>query len=432
MSNQKQSAFWNLNYALGVASFVAFCLGTVGFYSALSLGGLRAVGVKAPVSDENVWKFGASSYFTIIASAGVGSIAVAAAYIGGTIAAKKEYRQKLVEDSYRQNKAPYTPPITNEEETIKDDWWKQVKVYHLFKNEQIGPGGKLLILGDVHRTSAFIGEATDKQIDALIERFDCCSDEELVGKAFTSYDFSASDALDEYLSRQSKFIDCLYKGFDLEDIEYCSGCIHMNPNNGTVCPMHPEGWCAEAWCLQDNCPDKQIAADYPMAPYENESIIRDLNKRIHPHDASLCKYDDGGVFLFDYITNRQFRFDWFGKLELLSDRIEDLPGNIDAYVQYYEKRDVAVLIDYSVCVDDFGKKLKGVGTVAVLGHQRDIHVTLYQNKYCGIEFAKSEFNRYGYPLYPYKRLTPLQLKPTFSEYIQHIISINSNDSIQRA
>lgn len=426
--NDKQSPLWNLNYALGVASFVAFCLGTVGFYSALGLGGLRGVGVKAPVSNENIWKFGASSYFTIIAGAGAGSIAVAVAYIGGTLSARKQYKDELIEQSHRkQDKAPYTPPIINEEETIKDDWWKQVKVYHLFKNEQIGPGGKLLVLGDVMRCSAFIGEATDKQIGALIERFDCCSDEELVGKAFTSYNFSASHALEEYLSRQSKLTECLYEGFDLEDIEYCSGCIHLVPSNGTICPMYPEGW-----CLEGNCPDKQIAADYPMAPYENESVIRDLNKRIHPHDASLCKYDDGGVYLFDYITNRQFRFDWFGKREPFSDKLEDLTPNIEAYVQHYEKRDVTVLVDYSDCIDELSRKLKGIATVELAGHQRDIHITLFKNKYSGIEFVKNEFNKYGYPLYPYKRRMPVVLKPTLDEFIKHITSSNSNNPIQRA
>lgn len=440
MSNQKQSAFWSLNYTFGVAAFTAFCAGTIGFYSALGLSGLRSMGVKAPVSNENVWKFGAISYYTIIAGTVVGSIAVAAAYVGGTIAAKKEYRQKLVEDSYRrQDKALYTPPslINNshvEEKINAVDNTSKVHMFRFVKNEAIASKianyDSLIVLGDVSDGVAYIAVVSNEQVNLLMDLFDCL-DSELVGKAFTSHYATAEVALRDFLERQVECMPVIESGYTRDDFDYCVGCVNFRPGNSFICPLHKEGWYGDALTKGDaNCPDRHIVDGYPMAPYEDYGVVRDINKRIKYSGASISINDDGTLLLWDDVTNRRFEFDWFGKRQLMSDYLAELPGNLEAYIEYYSKRNRACFIDYTFCVDDLNKKLKGIGTIEVVGHQREIHVTLYQKKYDGIDFVKNYFNRYGYPLYPYKRRMPVVLEPTLIPYIEYFTA-NSNGSIQK-
>ncbi|OKH36533.1 hypothetical protein NIES2101_37005 [Calothrix sp. HK-06] len=427
--SKKQSKLESLIFAVGISSITAIALGCVGFYGALSNGlvSMRSAGEKLPTPDAKVWNIGKFSYNAIIAGFGGVGIAVASAYVAGNSAANKEYKQKRIESSQRpQDKISYIPSVINHEEeriNVVEDT-RKLHMFHFIKNEQIASDGKLIVLGDVTSGAAYIAIVSDEQASLLMELFDCVGDDELIGKAFTSYFVTAEVALIDFVERHTKCKPAIEEGYTLADFDYCVGCINLCSKNSVICPLHEEGWYGEG-----NCPDRQVIDGYPMAPYEDQAVIRDLNKRIEYSGASINIIDDGTIMLWDDITNRRFEFDWFGKRQLLSDYLDQLLSNFEAYIEYYSKRDRSFFTDYSACIDELAESLKGIGCLQICGKQKDIYLTLYRNKDLGIKFVTHEFNRYGFPKYPYQRRAPVVLKPDLLTFINYLGKSKSNQKV---
>lgn len=432
-TKQFQSSFWSFNFAFGVTSFFAILFGSVGIYGALGTRILRSAGVKVPVATETMEVVGAVSYVgTIAGFAGFGS-AIAVAYVGGTIAAKREYKRHLVEQSYRkQDKASFTPPTRiksvgriEASNTVRD--LQQVNIYYLTKNEQIG-GNKLIVLGNVFSKMPFIGYVSNEQVAILMEIFGCDSDE-LLGKAFSSFHTRPDEALKDYLARQGELIACLRLGFERADIDKCAGCVNLRVKGGAVCPIHKEGWYRSG-----RCPDKQMIPSYPMAPYEDEQAFGEYNQQIQKSNAFIFKNDDGTISLIDEVTNRHFQFDWFGDRKLVSDKLTELPigAGLESYLQYYSNRDANQFEDYSFRVAELGIKVKGVAKVEICSRNFDISVTLFTNKELGIDYELCyKFNRYGFPKYSHETKSPVGLKGkynlvNFIDYVRYMPPTNCN------
>lgn len=415
--SKKKSTLQSLIYVFGISSFATIAAGCIGFYSALGigLGSTRATEVKVPTPDEKVWNIGKLSWYAIIAGFGGLGVAVATAYTCGTLAANKENKEKLIKDSHRQqNKASYIPSMINscKEEITVEDASKKVYMFRFIKNEQIASGDRLIVLGDVRDGTAFIANVSDEQANNLMSLFDCVGTDEIVGKAFTSYYATAEVALGDFLERQNRTKRAVEEGYTRNDFDYCIGCVNHCAKNSLICPLHEEGWYGDG-----NCPDRQISKNYPMAPYEDPAVMRDINKRMRNSAISLSIYDDGTVLLWDDVTNRRFSFDWFGNREILKSDYLDLPNNLEAYLEFFSRRKVDELKDYSVCIDEFAIVLKGIGFLEIRGKQQDIYLTLYKNKDLGIEYVVHEFNKYGYPKYPYQRWMPMILRPHLVQFI---------------
>lgn len=422
---QSQSVFWTVNFAFGVASFFAIAFGSVGVYGALGARYLRSIGLNVPVTTETSEVVGAVSYVSTIAGfAGFGS-AIAAAYVGGTMAAKREYELYRKQDkaSFLLDARISSVERVDVSTSVCDS---QVKVYHLTKNEQIA-GDKLIVLGNVFSGVAFIAHASSEQVDTLVELFECDCSDGLVGKVFTSFHAYADEALKDFLVRQSEFIACLNEGFDRDDIDKCAGCVNLRAKNGTLCPIYEEGWYGSG-----KCPDKQIIANYPMAPYEDESIFRDYNKLIEKSNAFFFKNDDGTILLCDQLTNRYFLFDWFGKRDLLSDKLTELPvgADLESYLQYYSARDVRHFEDYSFRIAELRINLKGIANVELCGKHFDISVTLLKNKELGVDYDFCyKFNRYGFPKYPHESKAPVALKGKYNlvNFVAYVKQMHANN-----
>lgn len=182
-TKQSQSLFWSFNYVVGVASFFAILFGSIGVYSNLGARGLRHTGVKVPFAVEKTELVGAISYVsTIFGFAGYGA-AIALAYIGGTIAADREYKRNLIAQSYRkQDKLPYyvSPRILSDVQlnSLKDIELQKVHMYRFTKNEQIA-GNRLIILSGVYSKAAFFSCVKRDQVDTLMVLFEC-SEKDLI------------------------------------------------------------------------------------------------------------------------------------------------------------------------------------------------------------------------------------------------------------
>lgn len=425
-TKQSQSLFWSFNYVVGVASFFAILFGSVGVYSSLGARGLRESGVKMPFATEKTEFVGAVSYVsTILGFAGVGS-ATALAYIGGTIAADREYKRNLVAQSYRKQdkESFYVPPQprTPQHAQVEVEGKVQGKVYmyRLTKNEQIA-GNDLIILGYVslYCKAAFFTIAERDQVDALMVLFEC-GEKDLIGKAFTSFCENAADALDDYLSRQAEFMKCLASNYR-EDIEICVGCVHLCDREETFCPIHEEGWRRDG-----KCPDKQLVANYPMAPYEDYSAIYDAAIRIQDSNVYLGRNDDGTIDLYDDVTMSMFTFDWFGKVQ--GNRLVELPFDreLESYLEYYSKRDITQFKSQVPFIDEFKAHLNGIAEVKVVGLQSDISVTLFPNQKLGIHCQLCyKFNQYGYAKFPWETKIPVALKGecTIDNFVQSILDL---------
>ena len=137
-------------------------------------------------------------------------------------------------------------------------------------------------------------------------------------------------------------------------------------------------------------------------------------KKIEINQARLIKNDNGTLTLWDYHTNRYFRFSWAGILLYDSDKLVELGEHAQllSYIQYFCVRAV-IEFDYSYKIDEFAQQLQGIATVEINDTGINVRVNHCPKFNLKIE-RQYRFRFDGIPLYPYESIVPQELEYNYN------------------
>ena len=404
-------AFQAINLAVGATSLVAIAAGILVGSGSIGLLCLEKAGVKI-IPEKRIQQtlyLGMGS--TLLGCVGFVSASFAAVCVGSIVSDADLDDEEDYLASSDTNYLVFKPSSS----VFIDDNNDLLYLYKILQIKGCSHLENKLIVGRIEeapsRKTVIYDLLHSHQKDSLMEIFDVDFDEDkLIGKAFSSTKSNPWDAIHEFLDFYRSQLELKrYEEFSNLDLEKCVGCRNFHGANKIVCGIHPYGWDESCTCpdWQSNNHKKRV-----YFPFEREEVVKKLSQRIENNQATLEKYDDGTLILWDEYTNRRFRFSWAGILLDDSDKLVELGehARLLSYIQYYSVRNV-IEFDYSSNIDEFAKQLKSIATIEVSDTGIDIKIKHYPvRKY----ERKFRFKSNGIPLYSYESIVPEELKYNYN------------------
>ena len=404
-------AFQAINLAVGATSLVAIAVGVITVFGGAGLFCLEKTGVKT-IPDKQIQQtlfLGVGS--TFLGSAGFLSASFAAVCVAWLLDTVDWDDEEEISAYDNTNSLVFKESHS----VLIEDNNDLLYLYKIMQIEGCYQLENKLIVGrieeEISRKIVVYDLLDSHHKESLMKIFDVDFDEDrLIGKAFSSLKSKPWDAICEFIDfcrPQLIFKD--YEEFSNSNLETCAGCRNFHGADKIVCGMHPYGW--DDSCA---CPDWESDNQRVYFQFEREEVIKNLNQRIEINQATLEKYDDGILILWDTHTSRRFRFSWAGILLDDSDKLVELGehARLLSYVQYFSVR-VVIEFDYSSKIDEFAKQLRGIATIKI----SDTGINVSVN-YCPEFNIKVErqycFQFNGIPLDPYQYFVPKELKYNYN------------------
>jgi hypothetical protein len=417
---KKFDLFEKLNVVLGVASLSAIFVGALTTFGGLGLRHLSKSGVEIMPEEraERIANLGISSVtFGLLGYSSAIAIAVGSAIIPEVMkSAASQYqiskRKHLSQVPHTSDKLTVLKPIAFEveESPIKSQANDKIYLYKVINiNGKSGYEGKLVvgrIEQEPNHKAIIYSELGEFQINFLCELFDEYNQNELVGKAFSSLQPNADNAVADYIDAHRHYISVLNKDdFSRCELEKCVGCINLYGDHKIFCGIHPFGW-------QESqpCPDKQVDSRLVFHKYECSEVIEHLNNQMKSSKVYIQRNDDGTLLIWDDHTNRKFCFDWSGDLLSDSDELIELGENASllSYVEYFSTREVTQH-EYSSQVDKLNEELKGIAVVKISDTGISVRASFSEYRIHNFRFRFD-----GMPLYPYESIIPAAIRNNYN------------------
>ena len=412
-------AFQSINLAVGASSLVAIAVGALTVFGSSGLLCLEKAGVKT-IPEKKIQQtlnLGMGSIY-------LGSVGFLSATAAAACAASIVYAVEGDNEEESSASNDINSVVFKSSESLTQDNTDSLYLYQIMRMNGCSRLDNKLIVGRVEDEAlrkVVIYDLLDPFYkEDLMELFDCDFDEDrLVGKAFSSQEPKPLYAVREFVDLyrpQLEFKNS--EGFSSFKLETCAGCRNFHGADKIVCGIHTYGWDESCACpdWQSNNRQKRV-----YFPFEREETIEELNQDIEINQASLTKYNDGTLTLWDLHTQRRFNFSWAGILFDDSDKLVELGehARLLSYIQYFSVRAV-IEFDYSSKIDEFAQQLKGIATVEIGDTGIIVRV-----KHCPVRNFERQFRfkLNGIPLYPYESIVPQQLKynynlATFIEWLK--------------